>query len=105
MNKRELRLRILQALSDWEHSGERYLPKAGQIAEGLGVDLQDIIDQFDILDVEGAVDNRSKYYGDKKKDNMASITGFGESFTDRDAIRLCQKLSSLTNEQKDDDDE
>lgn len=75
MYPHELRLHILQALSDWAHSGDSSLPEAWQLAESLGVSLHDILDQFDILEVGGAVDV-ARVGGDRG--TTALITGVGK---------------------------
>jgi len=92
MSEQELRLRILQALWDWERSGHRYVPKAWELAEILGVDVQDVIDQYDMLEVDGAIDSYHRYYGDRKGDSTVSITGVGKKLVEQVRQRSTQKL-------------
>lgn len=80
MQPRELRLHILQALLNWAHSGDRRLPEAQQLADSIGVNLHDIVDQLDILEIDGAVDV-GRALGDGS--NMtAMITGVGKKMVE-----------------------
>ena len=56
MNPQELSKGILKYLLDHDRSGESQLPEAKQIAEHLGADVLDVIDQLDILEAKGAVE-------------------------------------------------
>ena len=52
---RHIRLRILQYLRDWGHSRESVIPNLRQITEQLGLSEEDVDDQLDILESQGAI--------------------------------------------------
>lgn len=52
---KQLRRRILRYLLDRERAPGSELPKLGEIAQNLGVSEEEISDQLDILDYEGAI--------------------------------------------------
>ena len=51
----QLRQRILRYLLDREHAPESKVPKLGEIAQNLGASEEEISDQLDILDDQGAI--------------------------------------------------
>lgn len=91
MDPHELRLRILKALLDFEHSGDSRMPEARQLAKSFGVNIQNILDQFDILDTEGAV----KVYRGMGDGEGASamITGLGKKMVE-EAQQLSRSKST-----------
>lgn len=74
MDSNELRKKILQYLREWERSGKSELPEAGEIADKLKIHFADVLDQFDILHSEGAIEK----YGRGEKAS-ALITGHGKA--------------------------
>ena len=73
LESNDLRFRILQALLDWEHSGNSAMLEVGQLAKSFGVKVKDVVDQLDILEVQAAVEVQ-RVFGDGSK-NTALITG------------------------------
>jgi len=65
---------------NWAHSGDSRLPEARQLAESIGVNLQDILDQFDVLEIDGAVDV-ARTFGDGSN-TTAMITGIGKKIVE-----------------------
>lgn len=77
MEPNDLRFRILQEFINWGHSGSSEMLDAGQLAKTLRVNLNDIIDQFDILEGMNAV-KVQRAFGDVSN-HTALITGLGKS--------------------------
>ena len=71
-----MRFRILQALLDWEHSGNSAMLDVGQLAKSFGVKVNDVVDQLDILEGQAAVEVQ-RVFGDGSK-STALITGIGK---------------------------
>lgn len=80
MESPELCYRILQALLEWEHSGDNRMLEAGQLANSFGVSTHDVVDQLDILEIQTAV-KVYRSFGNGSG-NTALITGVGKKMVE-----------------------